>query len=409
MFSIINSSQTILFSTLLLLVSACSNTVRQSTTEGQPSNSASNVVAPDAADMETTPVDRAMGGEAVSINEYPWQVGLVHTGRDTYQGQFCGGSLIEPTWVLTAAHCVEDNGRVNAPSEIQIYSGSADLEGNGRLTDVQQIISHPAYTGQGSSDHDIALIELARPLNSTTVRLAGRDVDARSANAVGQNSVVTGWGEYIPAKPRTDTVSVGTQRSGNNRLGFPTLLQATEVPIVSNERCGQGLSTSLNQSHICAGIPGSGRDACSGDSGGPLHIGDNVNNRVQVGIVSWGRDCSSGGYYNVYTRVSTYEDWIVGVTSGTETTPDAACNNACRTANDNECDDGGPNSLYAICDLGTDCADCGPREPGTRSMKICANTCQYARDGECDDGGPDSLYDLCELGSDCADCGVRTP
>jgi hypothetical protein len=75
------------------------------------------------------------------------------------------------------------------------------------------------------------------------------------------------------------------------------------------------------------------------------------------------------------------------------------CENACRWAGDDECDDGGPGSEFAVCDIGSDCADCGPR--------LCANTCRFADDDDCDDGGPDSDFNLCELGSDCGDCGAR--
>lgn len=75
------------------------------------------------------------------------------------------------------------------------------------------------------------------------------------------------------------------------------------------------------------------------------------------------------------------------------------CTNACGSANDGECDDGGPNARYDICALGSDCNDCGPR--------FCDNTCATAGDGECDDGGPGSLYDVCALGTDCGDCGPR--
>ncbi len=78
----------------------------------------------------------------------------------------------------------------------------------------------------------------------------------------------------------------------------------------------------------------------------------------------------------------------------------AQCTETCATSGDGECDDGGENSIYAVCDYGTDCADCGPR--------VCSNTCSSPNDGECDDGGANSLYDICAIGTDCADCGART-
>ena len=91
-----------------------------------------------------------------------------------------------------------------------------------------------------------------------------------------------------------------------------------------------------------------------------------------------------------------------GGTGGTGT---VGCSNTCQTPFDNECDDGGPGSLYDLCPLGTDCSDCGPRGAGSA---ICNDDCATSFDMECDDGGPGALYDLCPLGTDCSDCGVRT-
>lgn len=97
------------------------------------------------------------------------------------------------------------------------------------------------------------------------------------------------------------------------------------------------------------------------------------------------------------------------------------CSDTCRTSSDGECDDGGPDSLYSICAYGSDCADCGPREPRLPSEVVpaatpigedgmmCTDTCGSSGDNECDDGGPDSLYSICTYGSDCSDCGPREP
>ena len=92
------------------------------------------------------------------------------------------------------------------------------------------------------------------------------------------------------------------------------------------------------------------------------------------------------------------------------------CTDNCPSSGDGECDDGGPGSLYDICDLGSDCTDCGVRAVIVDEAPpyedppfggVCTDTCPSSNDGECDDGGPGSLYDICELGSDCSDCGVR--
>jgi hypothetical protein len=94
---------------------------------------------------------------------------------------------------------------------------------------------------------------------------------------------------------------------------------------------------------------------------------------------------------------------LAAASFGFTATADAQCTNTCSTAHDNECDDGGPNSLYSICTLGSDCADCGARG----AVSLCTNTCSTSNDQECDDGGPNSLYSICDLGTDCNDCGAR--
>lgn len=96
------------------------------------------------------------------------------------------------------------------------------------------------------------------------------------------------------------------------------------------------------------------------------------------------------------------------------TNSDVLCDDSCVFAADGECDDGGMGSLDALCVIGTDCTDCGPRtigggtpNPTTGEDGDCNNTCDYPSDGTCDDGGPGSDYALCALGSDCDDCGSR--
>ncbi|XP_006813795.1 uncharacterized protein LOC102802004 [Saccoglossus kowalevskii] len=86
----------------------------------------------------------------------------------------------------------------------------------------------------------------------------------------------------------------------------------------------------------------------------------------------------------------------------TPTTNNNYCTDTCYYNNDGECDDGGAGSIYSLCDLGTDCADCGDR-----TLTVCTNECYWSYDGECDDGGPGFAYNLCVYGSDCEDCGGR--
>ncbi len=130
---------------------------------------------------------------------------------------------------------------------------------------------------------------------------------------------------------------------------------------------------------------------------------------------SFDGECDDGGPNSLYSICDLGTDCNdCGPRGGgaTTNTGGTLCTNTCMTSNDNECDDGGPNSLYSICDLGTDCNDCGPRSAGASSGGgggggLCTNTCSTSFDNECDDGGPNSLYSICPLGTDCADCGPR--
>lgn len=127
------------------------------------------------------------------------------------------------------------------------------------------------------------------------------------------------------------------------------------------------------------------------------------------------------GLYRALIRP--YEDAVGGFVLLREDAPPSRreleagemCTNQCPYAGDGECDDGGPNALYSLCPLGSDCDDCGVRSASDYQSLIgddglmCTNGCGSSNDGECDDGGPDSLYAICTLGTDCADCGPRRP
>jgi hypothetical protein len=111
------------------------------------------------------------------------------------------------------------------------------------------------------------------------------------------------------------------------------------------------------------------------------------------------RECRSGSQYFTLRSRSLYRAPPGG------TTPGGLCTNTCKHPKDGECDDGGANSHYNLCKLGTDCHDCGVRVEKKKGK--CESTCKYANDKECDDGGEGSKYSFCKLGTDCDDCGER--
>lgn len=241
-----------------------------------------------------------VGGQLASDGEWPWQVALIQFGANPYDGQFCGGSLIAAGWVLTAAHCVVDNGDVTAPSEIQVLAGIHDLgtpDAGYQRINIQQIIPHPGYV-ESTYDQDLALLRLST--NAVLGPTAGGQnvavvplVAAGVGDLVGTMADITGW--------------------GNTGSGYPTQLMEARVPIVSKADCNDSNSYNgdITDNMMCAGYAAGGVDTCQGDSGGPLVVGSPSDFRL-AGITSWGTGCAQPNKYGVYTRVSRYVGWITG-------------------------------------------------------------------------------------------------
>jgi len=260
-------------------------------------------IAPQAA--EDSPA--IIGGREAEPDAWPWQAALVRSSRENaYTGQFCGGSLVAPEWVLTAAHCVDDD---LSASEVDVVLGRHRLSSDeGERIAVDDIIIHRS---KGVSlAYDIALLHLAEPSQQTPVALY-KDTEPVEANFV--SATVVGWGQQE------------TGYWGNKS----DVLHEVMVPIADHKDCGAGWERYLNydvwlddpeiiiESMICTGFEKLGRDSCYGDSGGPLMIRRGADQPwLQVGIVSFGAPgCSSSSLYEVYTRVSSFVEWIEGCTS----------------------------------------------------------------------------------------------
>ena len=235
---------------------------------------------------------RIVGGEPAKIRDNPWQVALVSARVPiNARAQFCGGSIVAPRWIVTAAHCVDGN---TLPTQVAILVGTQSLLTGGRRVAASRIVVHESWAPR-THDNDIALIETADDLG------AGAAIPGDAAAAehrVGLPIRVTGWG-------RTSmSTSAGT-----------TVLQGVPVPYVLRDLCNgpNSYDGAITPNMICAGRKEGGADACQGDSGGPA-TAIVEGRRVLVGIVSWGQGCAVRDKYGVFTRVAMFAAWVADKT-----------------------------------------------------------------------------------------------
>lgn len=161
--------------------------------------------------------------------------------------------------------------------------------------DIKEVLVHPNYS-RSTTDNDIALLRLARPAPLSRavvpVCLPSSGLAERELTKVGRETVVTGWGHRSEAK--------------RNRT---FVLSFIRIPVAPRNECVQAMRNVVTDNMLCAGILGDPRDACEGDSGGPM-VASFHDTWFLVGLVSWGEGCGRLHNYGVYTRVSRYLDWI---------------------------------------------------------------------------------------------------
>ncbi|CAL4126180.1 unnamed protein product, partial [Meganyctiphanes norvegica] len=242
---------------------------------------------------------RILGGTTTGLNEWPWQVALIHrpSGKT-----FCGASVINERFLLTAAHCAN----VIPLSRVEVLLGAHninDQKENGRLRHrLSQVIVHNKFRNYDLS-HDIALLRLETPISySRTIRpvclpdIREWDEDLILRSTV-KKGVVTGWGL---------TKEDGTASN---------VLQKVSLPFVNHSKCSElykGINP-VSENQLCTlhhFKDNTSRDSCKGDSGGPLVIEGPGGRWVQLGVTSFGYGCGRKNYPGVYTRITQYLVWI---------------------------------------------------------------------------------------------------
>ncbi|MCX5611780.1 serine protease [Streptomyces sp. NBC_00047] len=244
-----------------------------------------------------------IGGKPVKAGESPWVVALASRDRfgGTRGGQFCGGVVVAPTKVLTAAHCLGREvlgGPVESVSDFRVVAGRTELRAtDGREIAVRGARVNPEYDPRSNAG-DLAVLELAESLPAHYVLpMAGA---GHASYAPGTEAAVYGWG---------DTSGFGD---------YAYALRAAPVTVLSDEVCGRAYPGDANgqyraESMVCAGDGDGGKDACQGDSGGPL-----VAQGRLIGLVSWGRGCGRADSPGVYTRIAPLVGFVTGPESGAQ-------------------------------------------------------------------------------------------
>uniref|UniRef100_A0A3Q3MF55 chymotrypsin n=2 Tax=Mastacembelus armatus TaxID=205130 RepID=A0A3Q3MF55_9TELE len=230
--------------------------------------------------------NKIVNGQTAVSGSWPWQVSL----QDGTGFHFCGGSLINQYWVVTAAHC-----RVSAGNH-RVILGEHDRQSNTEPIQVKSIFkafTHPFYNAQ-NFNNDITLLKLSSPVQMTS-RVSPVCLASSSTNIPsGTTCVTTGWGK-------------------TGQTSSPRYLQQTALPLLSPAQCKQYWGQSrITDAMICAGA--SGVSSCQGDSGGPLVCEYNGVWSL-VGIVSWGTSNCNVRAPAVYARVSYLRNWINQIVS----------------------------------------------------------------------------------------------
>ncbi|XP_057594580.1 mannan-binding lectin serine protease 1 isoform X2 [Hippopotamus amphibius kiboko] len=271
-------------------------------------------------------IARIISGHQAQKGTTPWIAMLSHLNGQP----FCGGSLLGSKWIVTAAHCLHElldaedatfrDLHLLSPSAFKIIMGKHwrhQSDENEQSLGIKQIFLHPLYN-PNTFENDVALVELAKSpvLNDFVMPICLPQQPLQEGTLV----IVSGWGkQFLQSFPKTLMELIkGSIYRNSPRKQQAWTPQKIEIPIVDHRICQEAyapLRKTVTRDMICAGETEGGKDACAGDSGGPMVTLDGERGQWHlVGTVSWGVDCGKKDRYGVYSYIFHNKDWIQRVT-----------------------------------------------------------------------------------------------